>query len=174
MATKREKFLATCLSTLISELKDNGLEFTDAICMLEPELKEIIEEPDELPKVGKTADEKYYYTGVDQVTMTQEQRNALGICEFTVTYHGETLLRIYWDVTLNWIMQPSEDGNSFVPVAKRKFPGKDFARSFLKKLADKEREKPGSFADTYYMAKPTVYVRNTTINPIPTVQAEVA
>lgn len=159
MATKNEKFLALFLSTLCDEVRNQGVELSDKIVGMLPELQTIIDEEESAPKTGKTADDRYYYTGVDAVTMSQDERNTLGICEFTVTYRGETILRIYWDATLTWIMQPNADGTEFIPSVQRKFPGQAYARSFLKKLADEEIASPGSFASKYYKTRPTAFVR---------------
>lgn len=159
MCTKNEKTLALFLSTLCDELRENGVELSDKIVGMLPDIQAILDEEESAPKQGKGADDRFYYTGCEVITMTQEERNKLGICEFTVTYRGEQILHIYWDTTLEWIMQPCDDGESFQPTMRRKFPGQAYARSFLKKLAEEELAEPGTFAKKYYISRPTVIVR---------------
>lgn len=164
MATKNEKSLALFLSTLCSELRNNGVELSDNLVGMLPELQAILDEEESSTKTGKTADERFSYTGCEVITMSQAERNEIGICEFTVTYRGEVILRVYWDATLEWIMQPCDDGESFQPTMRRKFPGQAYARSFLKKLAEEELAEPGAFAKKYYISKPTVIVRKKSDN----------
>lgn len=160
MATKNEKLIALAICDLSNELKEQlGIEFSEKITAHLKNMQEILEEEESQPTKGKSGDERFFYTGVEAVTMTQEQRNALGICEFTVTYKGEVILRVYWDATLNWIMQPDESGTTFSPVKQRKFPGQAYARSFLKKLAEEELEEKGTFAKKNYVKRPTAFVR---------------
>ena len=86
------------------------------------------------------------------------------MCEFTVSYGGKLVLEIYWDPTLQWILQPNEDKTEFKPVAKRACPGqgakfKGSLTNFLRGLGEEELANPGSFANKYYVTAPTVFVR---------------
>lgn len=96
--------------------------------------------------------------------MSQEERDAMGVCVFTIYYGGKHIMDIYWDPTLNWILQPNEDKTEFKPVAKRRCPGQGASstgtiRNFLAEIAEKEIEKPGTFAEKYYVTAPKVFVR---------------
>jgi hypothetical protein len=172
MATKNEKLLASALISLIANQKAKGIEPSEDICALIPQIAAIIAEDDEPEKRGKTAEEQFRYTGVEFVTMSQAERDKKGICHFTVSRNGTLILDMYWDTTLEWIMQPTGDGKSFAPAFPRKFPGQAYARSFLKKLAEEELEEPGKFAKKYYRTRPSVIVRKLEGEPAP-VQAEV-
>lgn len=124
-------------------------------------LSQEIDEP-AAKKSGMTKDERYWYTGLEALDMSLEQRKEIGVCEFTIRKgkdSTENVLRIYWDPSLEWIMQPNEDATEFTACAKRKFPGRAFARSFLKELADAEMKEPGAFAKKYYPEKPKAFVR---------------
>lgn len=96
--------------------------------------------------------------------MSQEKRDAMGVCVFTIYFGGKHIMDIYWDPTLNWILQPNEDKTEFKPVAKRRCPGQGASstgtiRNFLAEIAEKEMEKPGTFAEKYYVTAPKVFVR---------------
>lgn len=163
MATKNEKKLAKVLAAITQRLSGqgySGFDIDDPIIIgLQEEMREILEEEESEPKKGKSADDRFYYTGVEALGMSDEERAGLDICEFTVTYRGDVILRVYWDTTLRWIMQPSETGDSFSAAAERKFPSQAYARSFLKKLAEEELADPGAFARKYYKTRPSVVMR---------------
>lgn len=110
-------------------------------------------------KSGVKSDDRYYYTGLEVLDMTQEQRDALKVCEFTVKYHGEIILDVFWDTKLEWILKPNENKTAFDLSDKRSFRGinakfKGSAMQYLKQLADAEREKPGTFAELHYHKYP--------------------
>lgn len=107
---------------------------------------------------------RFSYTGLDIPTMPQEERDKMDVCEFTVSYGGKLVLEIYWDKTLQWILQPNEDKTEFKAVAKRPCPGqnakfKGSLTNFLRDLGEKELAEPGAFAKQYYVTAPTVFVR---------------
>lgn len=152
MATAREKLFASALCKLLQDLSlDQSEEWSDMLQELEDVRNE--ELTTAIAKTGKPKSECYSYTGVEYVSMSQADRDKatedLGYCRFTASLHGETVLEVFWDPTLQYILQPTDDGG-FMYAANRKFPGQAFARSFLKGLADEERENPGSFAKKYY------------------------
>lgn len=152
MATRNEKLMAQTLLNLITDLRDQGFDFSKGVADGEVFLNEILDSDEK-------TDDRFFYDGVKAVEMSQEERDALGVCEFTVTHRNEVVLRVYWDPTLEWIMQPSEDGESFQPSVQKKFPGRAYARGFLKKLAEEEIANPGSFAKKYYRAIPKAFVK---------------
>lgn len=151
MATKREKVLATALNSLIQELKAQGLSFSENMDSLQNGLSEIL---NEAVDSGVKTDDKFHYSGVEVLDMTPTERAKLGVLEFTVTYHNEIILRVYWSTSLEWLLQPCNDG-SFEYIMKKKCPCKTAIKPFLKKLAEEELDKPGSFADKYYVIKPS-------------------
>jgi hypothetical protein len=159
MCTKNEQLLAQSVVSVIEVLLKSENLSGGGMYALE-ELKTNLEQgilSEEVSEGGKKGDERYYYSGCQYIDMPEEKRD--DICEFTVTYKGEIILDMFWDRSLTWIMQPNEDKTMFTPATPKKMPGQSFVRSFLKKLADEEREKPGSFAAKYYKTMPKVFTR---------------
>lgn len=157
MATKNERFLANSLLSLIDALQKSKakIELPHDIEQMVASLMAITEEEETLPKtVGKV----YTYTGIEFLTMGQEERDKYDLCEFTVSKDGDVILRVYWNNTLEWICQPMPDG-SFVPCNYHKFPKIAGARGYLKDLAERELKEPGAFAKKFYKTMPTVIVR---------------
>lgn len=160
MATAKEKLFASFITKMMAELHENGMAFSDELSEMELEIQSVLDEETEencAVKKTKGMDDRFFYTGLKALDMTQDERDELGFCEFTVTYHNEVILDIFWDSTLTWIMQPMPDGTLF-PACERKFPGRAFSRSFLKKLADEELENKGAFAKKYYKQRPTAVI----------------
>lgn len=171
MATKNEKLLAQAICNLNDvlslfkpiELPDGSKP--DFVKILGPIYKiadEILAQPDEAPaapSAGKKADNRFYYTGLEQVVkMSQAERDALPgkVCKFSVTYQGKVILEAYWDKKLDWIMYPKDaQKTDFGYACKKPFGSRNAKTSggpaqFLQKLAQKEMEEPGSFASAYY------------------------
>ena len=153
MCTKNEKALATIINSLIEECVDCGMEFSEEFMGNLTELERIMNSEIDEAKV-KGSGEKYSYTGVDYILKSQEERDKLGIIEFTVSQGDKCILRIYWSADLQWIMQPDETGETFTAAAYRVFPKYPGARGFLKQLAEEELKNPGAFARKYYRCAP--------------------
>lgn len=175
MATKNEKLLAqgfnalydlivlmkSGLPDLVSKSVDEKLEsFKD----LKESMNGILAQEEETAKPFKGVDSRYKYTGLEYLKMTQDERDKLDCCEFTVSQNGKLILDIFWDNTLQWILQPNEDKTEFTPVRNRPFRGLNAkfsgtACQFLKEMADEEIVEPGSFAKKNYPSRPKVIIR---------------
>lgn len=157
MATRNEKTLASYILNLVQILEAQGIATTPKMKdEMEPLLRSILGEEEETSGKSKAESNNFFYSGIEYTLLEDEERaktlkeRGLKVCEFTVTFHGEVILRIYWDKTLNWIMQPKDNGG-YRAVQRKKFPcAQGSARPFLKKLAEEELAKPGSFAEKYY------------------------
>lgn len=148
MCTKLEKELAATLSNLICKFKLQS-EYAELLPKLaELESAEVKEE--------KAARVSYTYKGLECLNKTQAEREKdnHGLCRISIMQGEKIILEIFWDSTLQWIMKPCDGGKRFDPVCRQKLPTGGATRQFLKKLADAELEKPGSFAEKYYPAMP--------------------
>lgn len=161
MATKNEKVLASFVSCLINELKDNGIELKSATPELLSSIAQIIQEPTDVATIkprsngeSKKDRECYYYTGCEFVTMPEKERYEHGICEFTVTRDGRVVLRLFYHPNLREMLQPVDPsdlskGFGVCYTHKVRLAGKDGIRPFLKGLADLKLSKPATFNDRY-------------------------
>jgi hypothetical protein len=110
------------------------------------------------PSVGIKADDRFHYNGLEQIKMTQAERDALPdkVCKFSVVYQGRVVLEVYWDKKLDWVMYPKNaEKTDFGYACKKPFGSKNAKTmggpaQFLQKLAKAEIDQPGSFASTYY------------------------
>jgi hypothetical protein len=144
MCTKLEKELAVVCFELISKYNLQG-NYTELMPVLEKLKAAEIEEPNE----------RYTYEGLECLKQTPAERAKTfhGLCRVRVKRGSVTILEIFWDSSLQWIMQP--DGKRFIPSYNQKLPTGGATRQFLKKLADAEVKEPGSFAKKYYVTRPT-------------------
>ena len=161
MATKNEKSLALCLTMLLNQFDEIGLDIQeDSLEFIKGELNRINSEEEVTPPSRVTGeDNRFYYDGLKVLDMSQAERDELGLCEVCVRQGGIVRLQIFWDPSLQWIMQPNADFTEFTPVCQKKLPSGGAARILLKKLAEEEMANPGSFANKYYQKRPTAFVR---------------
>lgn len=160
MASKNEKILASSINMIVEKLADL-VDFNDCKVLLDS-VKSILSEETisaTIPRTTSSATIPYSYTGIDYITMREEERPE--ICRFAVNQAGRLILEAFWDRSLTHLLIPEcgSDGNPlydedgivhFIGSTMLKQPGIQAIRPKLKHWADTEQLQPGSFASKYY------------------------
>lgn len=101
------------------------------------------------PKAKRQSNgDKYHYEGIEEVTIEQSKRPS--VIELSV-YKGETLIISFnVDRSFKWIMRQNKDQDWYAcGRISLNTKTKWTLATCLKKLADKEVEQPGAFAEKY-------------------------
>lgn len=139
-----------CISELIVRLND-GEQYTDILERLNA-VTSALQTAKADRKASKTSSErkrnpdKYYYQGIDVLDKLPGERPQ--VCEFVVSKGYNEILHFELDNNLAWVCI-KQDG-AWKRVSRMDFPSnKMYARTVLKRMAQKEEAKPGTFADQY-------------------------
>lgn len=172
MATLNEKVLANVLHDLINHVMSstNDNATLEALLELQYKVDEISVQEE---KKGMSWDDRYYYTGCNILDMREEERPE--VCEFIVTHYGKEVLHLYYDKTLQCILQPN--GKGFSVAQRRPLCGRAQLRNTLAKLAKAEEAEPGTYAKRFYLPQnylgaPTIFKDNNAIEEVQSVEAE--
>lgn len=138
------KCIAEAIAKLAEDLNKKG-QYNDQLQAMD----EIINAELELePKKEKRSGSNYHYEGIEEVTIEQSKRPA--VIELSV-YKGETLIISFnVDRSFKWIMRQNKDQDWYAcgRISLNTKTKWNLATS-LKKIADKEVEQPGAFAEKY-------------------------
>lgn len=102
------------------------------------------------PKAKKQSnrEKKYTYDGIEEVTIEQSKRPA--VIELSVYKEGSLVLSFNIDRSFKWIMRQNKDQDWYAcGRISLNTKNKWTLATCLKKLANKEVEQPGAFAEKY-------------------------
>lgn len=140
------KVVADILARLLTNLNDQG-QYADDLADLQTIIDSVSigGDDDYGAHIKNRNPDKFYFTSLNFVPMRQEQRPE--VIRFVVTKGERVILNFQMDQSLTWILKENADGD--LEAACKFSLGKhmDGARANLRKLAQAEIDKPGTFEE---------------------------